>query len=187
MLMVAKFCKIPNFIAVMHELGSLRSWARRALITALAPKNLIFAGVSNAVRNDMRQDLWWLPPGRIITLYNMIDFELTEPRLYSRAEARERLGLAPEAFVFGNIGRLAINKDQKTLIEAFARLPHCEEHSDTASQGLGSGAQTHLVLIGDGVLENDLKQQVSALDLGAAVHFTGFLPEGFRYMKAFDV
>ncbi len=174
MLWVALFYRIPNFIMVMHELGTLRSWARKLLLACLAPKNLILAGVSNAVRDDLRRSVWRLPPGRVLTLYNMIDVELTEPRFFSAAEAREKLGLGTQDFVFGTVGRLAKNKDQKTLVRAFAQI---HEACPTAK----------LIILGDGQLENELKQEVASLHLTSKVLFTGFVPEGFRYMKAFDV
>lgn len=174
MLWVARFCRIPTFIAVMHELGVLRHLARKLLLACLAPKNLILAGVSNAVREDLRRDVWRLPSGRVLTLYNMIDVDLTEPRLYNRSEAREKLRLPPEAFIFGTVGRLAKNKDQKTLIAAFSLIK-------------AACPEAKLVILGDGQLEAELKQQVSTLNLNQDVIFTGFVPDGFRYMKAFDV
>lgn len=173
MLWVALFCRIPMLISVMHELGCFRSLARRLLLAALAPKNFILAGVSNAVRDDLRRSVFRLPPGRLLTLYNMIDVDLTEPKFYSPLEARKRLGLPPGAFIFGTVGRLAKNKDQKTLIEAFSRIKV-------------TCLDAKLVIVGDGQLENELKQQVNQLGLQNEVYFTGFVSDGFRYMKAFD-
>lgn len=174
MFWVALFYRIPIFIAVMHELGTLRNWARKLLLACFAPKNFILAGVSNAVRDDLRRSVWRLPPGRILTLYNMIDVELTEPRLFSRLEAREKLQLAEQDFVFGSVGRLAKNKDQKTLIRAFAQVKAlCPE--------------AKLIILGDGQLEAELKQEAACLNLSQDVIFTGFIVDGFRYMKAFDV
>jgi glycosyltransferase involved in cell wall biosynthesis len=174
MLWVALFCRLPVFISVMHELGTFRHFARKLLLALFAPKNLILAGVSNAVRDDLRRSVWGLPPGRVLTLYNMIDVELTEPRLYSREEARERLALDPKDFVFGNVGRLAKNKDQKSLIEAFAAIK-------------AACPSAKLIILGDGQLEVELKQQVGSLNLSQEISFAGFVPDGFRYMKAFDV
>ncbi len=175
MLWVARFCRIPTLISVMHELGTLRHLARKCLLACLAPKNFILAGVSKAVRDDLRREVWGLPPGQILTLYNMIDVDLTEPRLLSRAEAREQLKLPPEAFIYGTVGRLAKNKDQKTLIAAFAQIKAT------------SCPDAKLVILGDGQLESELKQQVNALNLNQDVIFSGFVPDGFRFMKAFDV
>lgn len=173
MMWVNRFHNIPQIISVMHELGTMKSIKRQLTIAALAPKNMLFAGVSNAVRDNMRKDLWCVPAKRIVTLYNMVDVELTEPKLYSREEARSTLNLPADAFVFGNLGRLVVNKDQASLIQAFSLLkPYCPK--------------AMLIIIGSGELENELKQQVKSLNLMDSVIFTGFLSGGFRYMKAFD-
>lgn len=173
MLWLACFYRIPTFIAVMHELGTFKRLTRKLLLACLAPKNLILAGVSRAVRDDLRQTVWRLPPGRVLTLYNMIDTQLTEPRFYTRVEAREKLQLSQEDFIFGTLGRLAKNKDQKTLIQAFALIKaHCP--------------LAKLLILGEGRLEAELKQVVHSLGLEEAVYFPGFVPDGFRYMKAFD-
>lgn len=173
MLWAAQFHKIPALIFVMHELGTMASPGRRMLTACLARKNMLFAGVSNAVRDDMRKDLCRVPQDRIITLYNMIDVDMTEPHLLSREQARAALNLPGGAFVFGTVGRLAVNKDQQSLIHAFALIkPHCPN--------------AKLVIIGDGELEAQLKEQVKTSHLSDDVIFTGFLPAGFRYMKAFD-
>jgi glycosyltransferase involved in cell wall biosynthesis len=174
MLWVAKFCKIPLIFSVMHELGTLSSWARKLLIASLASKNMIFAGVSDAVRNDIRKSIWNVPPERVITLHNMIDVKYTEEKLLERDAARQALHLSPDTFIFGNVGRLAINKDQKTLIQAFASIK-------------AQCPNAKLIIVGDGQLESQLKNQVHSLRLDSDVIFTGFIPDGFRFIKAFDV
>lgn len=173
MMWVAQFCKIPALFFVMHELGTLAHISRRLIIAGLLKENMIFAGVSNAVRDNMRKDIWRVPDNRVITLHNMIDVESTEANLFDRTTAREKLNLSPDAFVFGNLGRLVKNKDQKTLIHAFATIkPQCP--------------RAKLVIVGAGQLENELKTQVESLQLNNDVIFTGFLADGFRYMQAFD-
>lgn len=172
-LWVAQFCKIPLIINVMHELSTMAALHRRLLVTCFAGKNTLFAGVSNAVRDDMRKCLRHFPPERIITLYNMIDMHLMEPQLLSREAARQALNLPQHAFVFGNIARLARNKDQKSLIQAFSQIK-------------SQCPQAKLILIGDGHLEMTLKHQAHACGLEHDIFFTGFLANGMRYMKAFD-
>lgn len=173
MLFVAKFCHIPALIAVMHELGTMRARGRQLLIAALRPKNMLFAGVSNAVRDDMRKDLWCVPQANIQTLYNMIDVVATEPALLTRHAAREALKYHDNDILFANIARLVVNKDQKTLIAAFALVKKTCPHAK-------------LIIMGSGELESELKTQVEKACLTEDVHFAGFVPGAFRYMKAFD-
>jgi glycosyltransferase involved in cell wall biosynthesis len=174
MLWVAQFCRIPALFFVMHAIGTMQSVARRLLIAALVRKNMTFAGVSSAVRDDLRKDMWCIPPQRIVTLYNIIDHELFEPQFISRDEARQELQIAADAFVFGHIGRFVKEKDQKTLLQAFAQMkPYCP----TAK----------LVIIGDGRLEAELKHEAHDLQIANDVIFSGYITDGYRLMKAFDV
>lgn len=173
MLWVARLQHIPGLIFVMHELRTMSALTRKLLVGLLFRKNMLLAGVSDAVRDDLRKSLWNIPKERIITLYNMIDTELTEPQLLSREAARSALKLDKETFVFGNIARLALNKDHASLIKAFSLVKK-------------DAPNTKLVIVGDGDLESELKALVKSLGLCDDVLFTGFLANGFRYMKAFD-
>src|SRR3990167_4164253 len=174
MLWVSRFFAIPACIAVMHELRTMSSLMRKLTVAMLAQKNWLFAGVSNAVREDLRRDVWGIPQDRVITLYNSIDMECIEPQFLSRDQARATLQLPTEAFVFGNIGRLAPNKDQASLIQAFAKLkPQCPN--------------AKLIIMGDGSLEQTLKQQIQQLGLSEHILLTGFISYAYRYMRAFDV
>jgi glycosyltransferase involved in cell wall biosynthesis len=173
MMWIAKFYPIPAIISVMHELHTMSSLQRQLVIACLARKNVLFAGVSNAVRDDMRNDLWPVPKERIVTLYNMIDSDLTEPQFLSREKARAVLQLPDDAFIFGTLGRLVRNKDQTTLIAAFSQIKQ-------------KCPKAKLIIIGSGELEQALKQQAKVSGLNDDIIFTGFLAHGFRYMKAFD-
>lgn len=173
MLWVSQLCRIPNLICVMHELNTMTSVGRRLLIAMLARKNVFFGGVSNAVRDDLRRSLWRIPENRIITLYNSIDVPLIEPQLLSRDEARAALHVNADEVVFGHVARLVPNKDQASLIRAFNQIkPTCPN--------------AKLILIGSGVLEDTLKKQAESSPYRDDIVFTGYLDQGFRYMKAFD-
>lgn len=173
MMWVAQFCKIPVLISTMHELRTMTSIKRKCLIACLARKNMLFAGVSNAVRDDLAKSLWFVPRKRILTLYNVVDVGLTEPQFLTKEAARDSLNLSKDDFVFGNLGRLVKNKDQTSLIQAFAQIkPQCP--------------RAKLMIVGSGELETTLKQLVESLGLTNDVIFTGFLTTGFRYMKAFN-
>jgi len=173
MLLVALFYKFRAMIFVMHEFNTMRSLPRRLLIKLLSRNNMLFAGVSNAVRDDLRKALAFLPKNQVITLYNMIDIELMQPQLLSANEARQALNLSKDTFVFGNLARLVKNKDHVTLLSAFKLIqPHCP--------------QAKLIILGTGELEASLKSLTKELQLENHVIFTGFIAKGFSYMRAFD-
>lgn len=173
MLWVARFSNIPVIFSVMHELKTMHQLSRKLSVFLLGQKNLIFAGVSNAVRDDLRRDIWGIPQERIITLYNMINVDATLPALFGKNLAREQLNLSATDFIFGTIGRLTKAKDQQTLINAFAVIkPQCPH--------------AKLVIIGEGELKKELQNQIDHLDLNASVILTGFVHSAFKYIKAFD-
>ena len=173
MLLLAQRFHFKKMIFVLHELGTMRARGRQTLIAALKRDNMRFAGVSNAVRDDLRASLWGMPKDHIITLYNMIDIDLIEPQLLSREAARKALGFKEDDFVFGNLARLVPNKDQATLLNAFAKVHANYPHA-------------RLIVMGTGQLENALKEQAKQLNIAEAVTFTGFVSGAFRYLKAFD-
>lgn len=173
MLWVAQFCKIPALFFVMHAMETLNYLSRRLLVAALVRPNMYFVGVSNAVRDDLRSHILRVPDERVITLYNCIDVELTESTLLSREDAKHYFNLPIDSFVFGTTGRLAQEKDQKNIIQAFAKIK-------------SQCPKAKLLIIGSGPLEQDLKKQTQQLDLNKDIIFAGYLPEAHRYFRAFD-
>lgn len=161
-------------VGIHHAFGVYDRPARRLLVN-LFRKRLLLLGVSNAVRDQIRRKLPTWPRTQIATLYNRIDVARVRSQLLSRQEARVALGLADDAWIIGNAGRLHPDKDQKTLIKGFAQaLPQLP-------------AQSLLAIMGSGRLEQDLKQLADELGVSHRVRFLGQVAEGRRYFKAFDI
>ena len=161
-------------IGVHHAFGDYQRSGRR-LFANLFRKRLSLLGVSDAVRDDMRRCLPQWPAERIQTLYNRIDVPALQASLVPREEARQALGLDPQAWIVGNVGRLHPDKDQATLLRGFAE----------ALPGLPAGAR--LAILGKGRLEGTLKAQAMALGIAGQVDFLGQVPDARRYFQAFDV
>ncbi|MEG0860838.1 MAG: glycosyltransferase [Pseudomonas sp.] len=160
-------------IGVHHAFGDyLRS--SRQLFANLFRRRLSLLGVSEAVRDDMRKCLPKWPAERIQTLYNRIDIEALQAALVPAEQARQALGLDPQAWIVGNVGRLHPDKDQATLLRGFAQ----------ALPGLPAGAR--LAILGKGRLEQSLKTLAAELGVAAQVDFLGQVPDARRYFKAFD-
>ena len=124
----------------------------------------MFAGVSSAVADDMARDL-----GRpCATLPNPIDHAALQANLLSRAEARDALGVAKDAYAIGVVGRLHWWKRPTFAVEGFRR----------ALPKLGSDAQ--LVFVGSG-------DEAERLPKAPNIVLAGFVPEAPRYLRAFDV
>jgi len=160
-------------IGVNHAFDVYQRFSRR-IFANLFRKRLLLLGVSNAVRDDIRACLPNWPAERIETLYNRIDVEAVQAEQITREGAREHLGLPLEAWVVGNVGRLHPDKDQATLIRAFAQaLPKLPPNS-------------LLAIVGGGRLETTLKTLASELGISDSVCFLGQIPNARRYFKAFD-
>jgi glycosyltransferase involved in cell wall biosynthesis len=161
-------------IGVHHAFGDYQRRGRR-LFASIFRKRLSLLGVSDAVRDDIRRCLPNWPAARIQTLYNRIDVEAMQALQVSRDEARDALGLSPDEWVVGNVGRLHPDKDQATLLKGFAlalpRLP----------------AESRLAILGTGRLEQDLKELARELGIADKVLFLGQVPDARRYFRGFDV
>ncbi|MDD0977263.1 glycosyltransferase [Pseudomonas fontis] len=160
-------------IGVHHAFDDYKRGSRR-LFANVFSKRLSLLGVSDAVRDDMRKCLPKWPAERIQTLYNRIDIQALQAHQVPAAEARQVLGLDPQAWIVGNVGRLHPDKDQATLLRGFAK----------ALPSLPAGAR--LAVLGKGRLEQNLKALASELGIAAQVDFLGQVPDARRYFRAFD-
>ncbi len=161
-------------IGVHHAFGDYQRRSRKSF-AGFFRKRLSLLGVSDAVRDDMRRCLPNWAAARIQTLYNRIDVEAMQALQVSRDEARDALGLSPDEWVVGNVGRLHPDKDQATLLKGFAlALPQLP-------------VESRLTILGTGRLEQDLKELARELGIADKVLFLGQVPDARRYFRAFDV
>jgi glycosyltransferase involved in cell wall biosynthesis len=89
---------------------------------------------------------------------------------FGRAEARSRLGLPPDAFTVGWVGRVG-----------------SEKGPDLAVRGLAGTTDLHLSICGEGGERPEIERLVHELGVEERVHWHGRVPEAGRLFKAFDV
>ncbi|MFN8177970.1 MAG: glycosyltransferase family 4 protein [bacterium] len=89
-------------------------------------------------------------------------------------KARGLLGLPPDAFVIGSVGRLSAQKAPLDLIEAFAVVAEAQPDA-------------RLVFVGDGPLRSDVEKRLAALGLQERVTLAGIRRDVPRLLRAFDV
>ena len=113
----------------------------------------------------------------IEVIYNGIDINQYVLPSVTKTQARKTFNLPKEGFIYGIIARLRKAKDHHTLIRAFSSFTH-QDNPDA-----------HLIIVGDGPLEKDLKHLVQQLGINERVRFVGRIePEKVPMMlKAFDV
>lgn len=95
------------------------------------------------------------------------------PRI-PRAHWRAREGFDNQNVLFACVARFAPQKNHSLLIKAFAEGPALDPNA-------------HLVLVGDGVLREQLLQQISRLGLDRQVHLLGLRADIPEVLGAMDV
>ncbi len=110
---------------------------------------------------------------RYTVLKNAVDTRVFHYNPALREKTRADLGLE-DKLVVGHIGRFALQKNHRYLIEIFAALASQEPRA-------------HLVLVGEGELEAEVREQVAALGLEERVSFLGIRRDINALMNAMDV
>ena len=111
-------------------------------------------------------------PSKVEVIYNAVDFSQAAATT-SRAAMRATLGLHAADLVVGIIARLTEQKGHRYLFDALARTPEL--------------ASTHLLVIGDGHLRDELAVDVQSRGLAARVHFLGPRRDLGDLLAAIDV
>ncbi len=125
--------------------------------------------VSDALRTDLIAQ--GMRAERLTTVRTGVDTAFFTPQ--PQDAARAALGLAPDAFYFAAIGRLAEGKGLEMLLDTFAALA-------------ATRPQLRLLFVGSGPLEGYLQERTAALGLGDAVTFSGFSDDVRASLAAVD-
>ncbi|MEM9773560.1 MAG: glycosyltransferase [Chloroflexota bacterium] len=104
-------------------------------------------------------------PQKVVVIPNCVDVELIKQQIegVDGAELRSSLEIAPDEKVLLSIGRLHPQKGLHHLLDAFALIIEKENVP----------SDLRLVLVGEGPLENELKEQAQRLGIADHVTFTG--------------
>ncbi|WP_129644214.1 glycosyltransferase [Peristeroidobacter agariperforans] len=127
---------------------------------------------------ELQRDAWLTadspmrPQSSVI--YNGVDLNRFAHARVGAAGQRAQYGINENAFVVGSVGRLVAEKNQMPLVDTVADLR-------------ATGADVHLMLVGDGPLRPALEQRAAERGISAAVTFTGALPDVRAALKTFDV
>lgn len=139
-------------------LGRLKKW--------LYPHATMLIAVSNGAAGDLEADLG-LAPGSVRTVYNPV----VDDNLAAMAAAPADHPWFSDASVpvFISVGRLCRQKDQATLLKAFARLR--ERHL------------ARLMILGEGPLRLELEELAAWLGIGEDLSLTGFVDNPYAFMS----
>ena len=170
--LAAKKAGVPC-VASIHNTYTKPKWHRCLINRYLARHTAAIIAGSEEIRRDIiRYD--HVAESLVTVIPNSVDLTRSESTL-SRVEARQRLGLAPDAVVLGTVGRLEEQKGHRFLIDAVGLLRE-------------RGIRCTLLLVGEGRLESQLRAQTAQLGLEDGVRFLGTrgdLGDLFRAMDLF--
>ncbi len=170
---VGKKFNIPVICAV-HSLvgldGRLRDWLDKQNIDAAAKMVAVSESVAESIYKQR-----YTPGQKIVIIRNGIDAQEIRARAEQKRQTRTTLDIPEDAFVVGSVGRYIASKRYDLLIETVAQ-------SVVARDGKAS---IHLVLVGHGIEEQNLRQRVKELCLENNVHFIHDFP-AYGYYQLFD-
>jgi glycosyltransferase involved in cell wall biosynthesis len=153
--------------------GPLRSWFFRLLERWLASRTTALIAVSPQVRDDLVA-LGVAPPERFAVIRLGIELgERVAPEQNGRAESRRYLGIGPDRFAVGWIGRMTAVKRTDDVLVAFKRLRD-------------EGIDAVLCMVGDGPDRPDLERRAHELGIVRDTLFLGYQEDVAPFYAAFD-
>ena len=111
---------------------------------------------------------------KLIIIKNGIKICDFSRKLSVREDLRCKYGIPSDAFVIGHVGRFTKEKNHSFLIDVFEKVQ-------------SSIPGSYLVLVGEGELEEEIKQRVTELNFKDYVVFTGVVDNPQDYYNVFDL
>ncbi len=158
----------------VHDLGTRKKYAEMHEYY----KNLLSLNEATHFCACSREAADWLygpniPKDQILILKNAIEVERFSYDISVRKKMRYELGIE-DKFVVGHSGRFERQKNHKFLLDAFAKAYQ-------------SNPKLCLLLLGEGLLNDDIEKQVKELNIERAVIFAGWKENCEDYMQAMDL
>ncbi|GGU15743.1 glycosyltransferase [Lentzea flava] len=172
----AWLARTPVVVTSEHSIGETHIERRPMTlgVRALYLATDLFSDVTVAVSDTVRQRLvrWGVPARKIVTIPNGLEFGDLAFDPAKRAEARQRLGIAQNAFVVGVMGRLDAAKRIDLAIRAAAPL---------------LGETRKMLIVGQGADRERLEGVAAAAGVAGHVIFAGYQADGVAMLSALDL
>ncbi len=114
------------------------------------------------------------PESKFTVIHSGVDMSPLLDHELSRGVLRSALAIPEDATLIGTLGRLVPIKGQIHLIDAMPKI-------------LRSAPKSHLVLVGSGPLEQDLKKRAEELGIAELVHFPGYREDVGDCLRDLDI
>ena len=176
-LWAAKSAGVPIRIAHSHSTSNKSEWKKNLLKQFLKPFSKVFANTYFSCTEHAGRWLFGnktFDKGLVTVINNGIDVDSYAFNEKIRNEKRKELNFKDTDLVIGHIGRFMKQKNHEFLIDVFNEL--YKENNNYK-----------LMLIGQGPLEDEIKQKVKDLDIENAVIFLGQKTDANKYYQAMDL
>ena len=176
-LYAAKKAGVPVRIAHSHSTSNKKEWKKNAVKNVLRPfskknANVYFACSELAARYLFGNKTF--EEGKVTIINNAINLEKFKFNQGKREKLRKELKIKDDEFVVGHIGRFVSQKNHTFLIDIFNELR--KENNKAV-----------LLLIGQGPLQDQIKEKVRELGIEDSVRFAGQVDNASDYYNAMDV
>ncbi|MEY8420061.1 glycosyltransferase family 1 protein [Oscillospiraceae bacterium 44-5] len=168
---VAALCGVPGRISHSHASGVEPTMMGRVL--DLMVRSIKFPSNVHWACSKQAGEYMYGGKAAFEVIPNAISTQRFCPDEVRRRAVREELGISGR-FVVGNIGRFCLQKNQKFLLRIFKEV-------------LQLRTEAVLLLIGEGKLEAELREEARRLDLEQFVLFVGTKSAIEDYYRAMDV
>ncbi|HBZ16761.1 MAG TPA: glycosyltransferase [Pantoea sp.] len=168
---VEGYCAVNDLDVALIQHCRIEPQLNAALVKRVNERVDAVIAVSHGVNQSLRQS--GVDAQRCFTVSNAIDIHQTLP---DRAEVRERLGYAPETFIFGSIGSLITRKANHHIFQALGQFKRAHPE-----------AKWKMVVVGSGPEQEKLAQLAGTEMIESHIVFTGFQNNPLDYLAAFDV
>lgn len=176
-LRMAEKAGIKIRIAHSHSTSNPKEWKKNLLKNILRPFSKKYANVYFACSELAGRYLFGnkaFDEGKVVVFNNAINLDKFKYNEEKRKEIRKKLNIKNDTFVIGHIGRFVAQKNHTFLIDIFNEM-HKENENSV------------LLLIGQGPLQNEIKEKVDKLGLANSVKFIGQVTNANDYYNAMDV
>lgn len=176
-LYVAKKTGVPVRIAHSHSTSNKKEWKKNLIKNMLRTFSKLFATDYMCCSEHAGR---WLfgdkeyDKGNVYLLNNAIDIEKFKYNKKIRKAKREELGIIANYKVIGHVGRFVEQKNHEYIIDVFNEI-HKEDKN------------TILMLVGQGPLEEKIRDKVVTLGLEEYVKFLGQRDDINELYQVFDI
>lgn len=176
-LYAAKKTGVPIRIAHSHSTSNKKEWKKNLIKNILRPFSKKYANVYFACSELAGRYLFGnktFDEGKVTVFNNAIDLDKFKFSQEKREQIRKKLNISDDTFVVGHVGRFVAQKNHTFLIDIFNELHKINNNSV-------------LLLIGEGPLQDEIKEKVSKLGLTDSVKFIGQINNTNDYYNSMDV